>query len=77
MTILADNGEKTFYVIESNHLSRPVDGKLYRVDLLEDDRVAQVFRLANLDNESFKLLAELQIKKRLYNEGTDNGNDAH
>ena len=64
MTILSTEGYKTFYTHDTNELSRPIDNKQYRIDLKDNDTVGQVARLANLDNETFKLLANLQTTKK-------------
>ena len=61
MTILSKHG-KTFYT--NNTLSRAIDSTLHSVLLRPDPKISEVSRLADLPNEEFKLLANIQKDRK-------------
>ncbi len=62
MTILSPNGAKTIYNHDTNSIIRIVDSKAQTISLdrLKNQTVRELARMTNLDDESFKLMAEVQ-----------------
>ncbi len=65
MTLLTANNTKTFYDYTAHRLSRSVDNKLCFIQMTDKvNTIAEVDRLSNLDDESFKLMSDLQQTRR-------------
>ena len=63
---ILNNGQTTQYNSESNQLTRIVDSSIRTVQLTSDTQtIAHVARLSSLDNETFKLMAEMQRIKNV------------
>jgi len=63
MTILTGNTQTT-YALDTNLLTRIVDNKPHTIDLKRNNSIEQIDRLAHLDNETFKGLAQTQKELR-------------
>jgi len=62
MTILSPNGVQTIFDLETKTLTRIMDNKARVVDLtkMKNLTIGELARMSNMDNESFKLMEELQ-----------------